>query len=240
MQSTTRTPDWWTDKHASDWDHVKGALERDWEQTKADFSKNTGQSLNQNVADTVKQSVGSEPIPSLDVKTRPTDPKVAAQEAEKARENMEKVSVRTEKTVSKAHDAITREHAKLSEQLGEVRDGLVAQQAKASEKRAEAQDKASDRIADAQDKALGGIAKLHAKIEEARAKRNEAIAKWRDAEQEVRYGYSVRSRYPANYLWDDKLEGTLLGEWDALDPGMSWNVSKTGIRRGWDYAGLAL
>ena len=78
---TTRTPAWWTDKHASAWDRVKAALQRDWEQSKADFSKSSGQKLNQNAADTVKQSVGSQPIPPLGVKTRPTEPKVAAKEA---------------------------------------------------------------------------------------------------------------------------------------------------------------
>lgn len=35
-------PQWWTDKHSSTWDRVKAALRRDWEQTKADFSSDSG------------------------------------------------------------------------------------------------------------------------------------------------------------------------------------------------------
>jgi hypothetical protein len=226
MRTTTLTPAWWTDKHASDWDHVKGALERDWEQTKADFSKDGGQKLNQNVADTVKQSMGSEPVPPLDEKTRPTDPEVAANEAKTAREDLEKKSAKAAEAVSKARDDIAKEHEKLGETLGEVRKDLQAQQAKAS-----------DKIEQAQDKAIAGIEKGYAKIEEAGAKRADAIAKWTDAEQEVRYGYSVRSQYPAAYIWNDKLEGKLRREWNALATGVPWKASKAGIRRGWDFAG---
>jgi len=229
MRTTTLTPTWWTDQHTSDWELVKGALERDWEQTKADFSKDGGQGLNQNVADTVRQSVGSEPIPSLNEKTRPTDPKVAARAAKKARKNLEKESVKAAQAVSKAHDDIANEHVKLGERLGEVREELATQQARASEK-----------IAEAQEEALGGIAKGYAKIAEAGDKRADAIARWSDAEQEVRYGYAVRSQYPAAYVWDDKLEGKLRGEWSALATGASWKASKAGIHRGWDYAGKSL
>ena len=58
-----KNPDWWTDEHTSGWERVKQAFQRDWEQTKADFSKHGGQQLNQQVGDTVKQAVGSEAIP---------------------------------------------------------------------------------------------------------------------------------------------------------------------------------
>lgn len=66
-QKNTNTPDWhpsyWNDeKHGSKWNRVQEALKRDWEQTKADFSSK-GKELNQDVVDTVKQAVGSEPIP---------------------------------------------------------------------------------------------------------------------------------------------------------------------------------
>lgn len=56
-------PQWWSPEHASAWDRVKAALRRDWEQTKADFSKTSGRELNQDIGDTVKQAVGSQPIP---------------------------------------------------------------------------------------------------------------------------------------------------------------------------------
>lgn len=55
-------PTWWKDEHSSSWERVKGALRRDWEQTKADLSGG-GQELNQSVGDTVRQASGKEPIP---------------------------------------------------------------------------------------------------------------------------------------------------------------------------------
>jgi hypothetical protein len=59
----TKNPSWWTTKHSQGWDKVKDAIHRDWEQTKADFSKTKGQQINQGVGDTVKQAVGKEAIP---------------------------------------------------------------------------------------------------------------------------------------------------------------------------------
>jgi len=66
MKTTTanQNPRWWTEKNESSWDHVKEAFARDWEQTKADFSKSAGRELDQNVADTVKQAAGKQAIPS--------------------------------------------------------------------------------------------------------------------------------------------------------------------------------
>ncbi len=58
-------PYWNQEKHGSAWERVKEALRRDWEQTKADVSTG-GKELNQQVADTVKQAAGSEPIPAGD------------------------------------------------------------------------------------------------------------------------------------------------------------------------------
>jgi hypothetical protein len=58
-----KSPSWWTESHTGAWDRMKGAMERDWEQTKADVSKNHGHKLNQQVADTVKQATGNESLP---------------------------------------------------------------------------------------------------------------------------------------------------------------------------------
>ena len=67
-------PDWWTTKHTRAWDRVKDAFARDWEQTKADFSKDSGHELNQNVADTVKQATGKERIPDpMQANDKPND-----------------------------------------------------------------------------------------------------------------------------------------------------------------------
>ncbi len=61
-------PDWWTQRETGAWERVREALERDWEQTKADLSgKAAGHDLNQQVADTVKQAAGTEAIPPIDV-----------------------------------------------------------------------------------------------------------------------------------------------------------------------------
>jgi hypothetical protein len=54
----------WPTEEASGWDRVKEALRRDWDQTKHDFGMKFGQDLNQDVTDTVRQAVGSTPIPS--------------------------------------------------------------------------------------------------------------------------------------------------------------------------------
>ena len=39
------------------------AMKRDWEQTKHDFNKKSGEELNQDADDTVGQAVGKKPIP---------------------------------------------------------------------------------------------------------------------------------------------------------------------------------
>ncbi len=226
IEMTKAAPGWWTEKHTSNWDHVKAALERDWEQTKADFSTSSGEKLNQNVADTVKQAVGSAPIPPLDVKTRPTDLKVAVENAEKAHEQMAKESVKAEETASKAGDEIAKKHAKRDEKVTSVRKDLASETSKAN-----------DKIVSARDNAAEEISKQHGKVGAANAKRNDAASKWRDAEQELRYGYSVRSQYPSNSVWNETLEAKLREEWDGLDTGVSWDASRLEIHRGWDYAG---
>ena len=70
-------PKWWKNEHTSVWERVKGALERDWEQTKADVSKG-GKELNQGVTDTVKQAVGADPLPRPNQPTVDGDWKAAA------------------------------------------------------------------------------------------------------------------------------------------------------------------
>src|SRR5688572_12416559 len=67
---TLSNPKWWSAEHQSTWERVKAAFRRDWEQTKSDVSDH-GTDLNQNAADTVKQAVGAEPIPSAATQTRP-------------------------------------------------------------------------------------------------------------------------------------------------------------------------
>ena len=63
MGSQSFQPKWWTEKHGSQWDNIKDAMKRDWEQTKKDLHMG-GKELNQNVGDTVKQATGKEAIPA--------------------------------------------------------------------------------------------------------------------------------------------------------------------------------
>lgn len=62
MNKNMKDPAWWSEEHSSAWDRVKAAIKRDWEQTKHDLTRH-GRDLDQDVPDTVKQAVGSEPIP---------------------------------------------------------------------------------------------------------------------------------------------------------------------------------
>jgi hypothetical protein len=194
------------------WDHMKDALRRDWEQTKSDFTRNRGHELNQNAVDTVVQSIGWAPIPSIDEKTRETDPLVAAKSAEKAHAKMEMVSAETLATIAKVNEEIAQQRHALIDAIGEIRKGLVAREAMATHDE-------------------------EAKIEKATASRDEATAQWHDAEEEVRYGYFVRSRHPDDAVWDGTLEGKLRSEWEALDTGKAWDVSSVEVHRGWDLAG---
>ena len=61
-------PAWYTDEDDTAWAKVKGALRRDWQQTKHDFGGNEP-NLNQQLGDTVSQAVGSKAIPPANVKT---------------------------------------------------------------------------------------------------------------------------------------------------------------------------
>jgi hypothetical protein len=62
MTTHPEQPDW-TTQEASAWERAKEALRRDWDQTRHDFGLKYGQDLNQELMDTVRQAVGSEPIP---------------------------------------------------------------------------------------------------------------------------------------------------------------------------------
>ena len=78
------SPAWWNDQHTSAWERVKLAFKRDWEQTKADFSSKHGKELDQDVPDTVKQAVGSEPVPPVNVPNPPKPEKITYDDVEPA------------------------------------------------------------------------------------------------------------------------------------------------------------
>ncbi|HEY1101567.1 MAG TPA: hypothetical protein VGF99_21690 [Myxococcota bacterium] len=61
--SSNFQPSWWNDQvHGSAWERVKAAMQRDWEQTKNDFTPGAPD-LRQDVDDTIKQATGNAPIP---------------------------------------------------------------------------------------------------------------------------------------------------------------------------------
>jgi hypothetical protein len=217
---TTR-PQWWTDKHTSTWDRVKAALRRDWEQTKADFSSDRPD-LNQEIGDTVKQSVGKQPIPPLSVKTRPDDPmdmakRVADQIQDRGKAQQEVVKAQTEAAAVqvKTQGKIASEQQAAQEKIAELRND-------ASQKIAEVQQKASEKVAEAEKKV---------------AEKGAAVRDWNQVEPAVRYGYGARSQYADSPVWDDQLETRLRNEWTQLKNGTSWDDARSHVRHGWESAG---
>jgi hypothetical protein len=56
-------PYWKQQKHGEAWSRARAALERDWAQTKADFTGS--KDLNQTAVDTIRQGLGNDVIPPL-------------------------------------------------------------------------------------------------------------------------------------------------------------------------------
>lgn len=65
-QSNPRNPGWWTTEHSSRWERVKSAFQRNWEQTRHDLGSDAARNLQQSASDTVKQAVGSQPVPRFE------------------------------------------------------------------------------------------------------------------------------------------------------------------------------
>jgi len=66
----TDKPSWWNEEHTSTWDRARGALSRDWQQTKHDLHLG-GHELNQSLDHTVSQATGSEVAPPIDAANPP-------------------------------------------------------------------------------------------------------------------------------------------------------------------------
>ena len=223
-------PTWWTDKHTSAWDRVRDAFQRDWEQTKADFSS-TGKDLKQSAADTAKQMLGSEPIPRPEERTHPLELK----DLEKARQKLDASHLETAKVVDSAKANIEGAHAALKDDLRGARKAAAEQTSKLEEARVEAKDDARHAIAEAQDRAGEALAKEHERVAKALTEQEQAQKTWNEAEREARYGYGARQQYGAAQAWDDALEEKLRVEWSGMKTGRSWDSSRDEVRRGWDY-----
>jgi len=203
-------PQWWTDKHSSTWERVKAALRRDWEQTKADFSSNDSADLNQEIGDTVKQSVGKEPIPPLSVKTRPDDPQDVAKRVEKQIKERGKAQERVIEAQTEAAVTQVQAQGKIAKVRSDASQKIAEVQQKASEKVAEVQQKASEKVAEVRD--------------------------WKQVEPAIRYGYGARTQYADSPVWDDQLESKLRHEWTQLKDGNTWEDVQPHVRHGWDAA----
>lgn len=187
-------PQWWTDQHTSTWDRVKEALRRDWEQTKADLSSSDGRALNQNVADTVKQAAGAQPLPPPSAKTRPDDPKDAAKRVEKglkergdaqekvieAQTDVAVAQVRAQGEIASEHQSaqekVVNEQRKLDQIAADAHAAALKLDQKAQEKIAKQQEKIAEVRDDATKKVAEVQQKTNEKIAEVQKKAGEKVA----------------------------------------------------------------
>lgn len=225
-------PQWWTDKHTSTWDRVKAALRRDWEQTKADFSSDSGADLNQEIGDTVKQSVGKEPIPPLSVKTRPDDPQDVAKRVEKEIKERSKAQGEFIEAQAEAAAAQVKAQGKIASEQQAAREKIAEVRSDASQKIAEVQQKVGQKVAEVQQRAGEKVAEVQRKANEKAAE----VRDWNQVEPAMRYGYGARLQYADSPAWDDQLESRLRHEWTQLKNGNTWEDVQPHVRRGWDAA----
>lgn len=224
------TPTWWTDRHSSSWERVKDAFQRDWEQTKSDFSAG-GKDLKQGVVDTVRQSFGNEDIPPPDVRTHPLDDKDVAT----ARLKVTDQQIDTAETLASARANIVTTNEKLQARIGEVKDAAAASQVKLQVDREQAQNKAVEQITAAEKSAARDTTQQLERMRVAVTMRNDATNDWSAIEREARFGYGARMQYPSTQPWDDTVEAALRTEWTRLAPERTWDQSRPEVRRGWDY-----
>ena len=251
-------PHWWTDKHSTTWDRVKGALRRDWEQTKADFSSTDNADLNQSIGDTVKQSLGKEPIPPLSVKTHPDDPQDATKRVEKqikergkaqeritaAQTDVAVVQVEAQGKIASeqqaAQEKIASEQRKLVQIAADASAATLKSQHDTQEKLAKQEKKIAEVRSDVNQKVVEVQQKASEKIAEVQQKAGEKVAvvrDWNQVEPAIRYGYAARQQYADSPAWDAQLEGKLRHEWTQMKNGNTWEDVQPHVRHGWDAAG---
>lgn len=162
----------------------------------------------------------------------------ALEAIQKERAKMEKVEAKTRgESVSKQVEATVASHVEAESAIADARAKLTEKVRDVRAEQAERAEKVEAKIASAREDAAAEIGKQNEKINQANADRDAAMAQWRMAEQEARYGHAVRTQYPRGQVWDDSVEARLRGEWDGLGTNRSWEHSKAGVRRGWDFAG---
>jgi hypothetical protein len=225
-------PPWWNDQHTSSWERVKEAFQRDWEQTKSDFTAAGSKDLKQSASDTLKQSFGTEPIPPPGFRTHPLDAVDIAAERQKEVVG-QAVAART---IERAQADIVATNEALRQKVGEVRHTAEASAAKLDARAANVRQKAVDAVDHAQQSALGDVARSRGQIRDAVATRFAVSEDWAAIEREARFGYGARMQYAGTRQWDGELESRLRIDFGAMSDGRTWEQSRVEVRRGWDYA----
>ena len=225
-------PAWWNDKHTSSWERVKEAFQRDWEQTKSDFTTVGSKDLKQSASDTLKQSFGTEPIPPPGFRTHPLDAVDIAAERQKEVVGQAVAA----QTIERAQADIETTNEKLRHKVGEVRHSAEVSAAKLDARAANVRRKAVDAVDDAEQSALDDVAKSRGQIREAVATRFAVAEDWAAIEREARFGYGARMQYAGTRHWDGELESHLRRDFAGMSDGRTWEQSRVEVRRGWDYA----
>lgn len=225
-------PPWWTDKHTSSWERIKEAFQRDWEQTKADFSTSGSKDLKQSASDTLKQSFGTDPIPPPGFRTHPLD----AVDVAAARQKEAVSQAVTAQSIERAEADIESTNEKLRQKVGDVRHTAESSAAKLDARAADVRKKAFDAVDDAEESALDDVAKSRVEIRQAVANRFAVAEDWAAIEREARFGYGARLQYASTRQWDSELESRLRSEFGGMSEGRTWEQSRVEVRRGWDYA----
>lgn len=223
-------PAWWSERHTTAWERAKEALQRDWAQTKADFSS-SHKDLKQDVRDTVRQTLGSAPIPAPDTPTHPLDARDLHAARTKLDEGLDHAAAVTDDArarIAEAREALARTVERSREQSLAAHHALDA-------RGTELQTEARATVAAAAERASKETGKQSARLAEAEHERAEAHRAWDEAESDARYGFGVRLQHAAAQPWSPELEASLKAEWSALNLGRDWDSSRREVRRGWDF-----
>jgi len=233
---TPNNPVWWNDANTSDWERVKGALRRDWEQTKADFSIGNARELNQNAFDTLRQAAGDQPVPLTTVKTRPDTPGELAARVEKSMKDRRKA----EENIAEAQTDMAVERVRTEAKVAEKKAETEAKVAKVQQSAQEKFDAQQNKVVELRNEAFEKIADVRARsgdtITRQQEKLDEARSDWTRAEEAMRYGFNVQRQYRDERVWNTKFEDRLRREWTELNNGSTWESARTHVRQGWESA----
>jgi hypothetical protein len=223
-------PEWWTERHTTAWERAKEALQRDWAQTKADFSS-THKDLKQGVGDTVRQTLGSAPIPPPDSPTHALD----ADDLHAARAKRDEGLGKAAAITDDARARIAEAREELAQTVELSREQSAADHKALDARAAKLETEARATVAAAAERASRETGKQSARLAEAERERTEAHRAWDEAESDARYGFGVRLQHAAAQPWSPELEAALKAEWSALNLGRDWDTSRREVRRGWDF-----